>query len=313
MSVVREILCTSPTGSQAGSSLNYIDVDSLPGSGHWNEPSTAADTTMVTRSNSLANCIGIQLTFPPGINPYSSYPFMLHNNHSLPWDIHILSHQMWVQAIGCKTLPSHNQESCQPCRELLHNNIIQGILQRIEIGVHESTPMADQPIGGLIELVQRKSDSLEALCLTKLTMAWKLIIRARTLDAHKKFIMALADSKVNQLDDLIRVALKGNLGIHGMIELLDRTSKGIYQPHSYTEEETLQGLLFQSFSDLGVCVLLISHTDHLVHQGYQPSIQALPSPCYLPLPEHQQTWRYGQTYRWHSRVQILVRIMAMFS
>jgi len=241
---VREILHTSPTVSQAGSSLDYIDVDSLPDSGHWNELPTAADTTMVTRSKSTANCTGIQLAFPPGVSPYSSYPFMLHNKYSLPWDIHILSHRMWVQAIGCKTLPSHNQESCRPCRELLHNNIIEGILQRIETGVHENTPLAYQPIEGLIELVRRKSDGLEALRLTKLAMARKLIVRARTLDAHKKFIMALADSKVNRLDALIRAALKGNLGIHGMIELLDRASKGVYQPHGYTEEETLRGLLF---------------------------------------------------------------------
>jgi hypothetical protein len=99
-------------------------------------------------------------------------------------------------------------------------------------------------IGGLVELVRRKNDSLQVLRLTKLTMARKLVVRARTLDAHKKFVMALGDSKVNRLDALIRAGLKGNMGIHGMIELLDRASKGVYKPHGYTEEETLRGLLF---------------------------------------------------------------------
>ena len=151
---------------------------------------------------------------------------------------------MWIQAIDCKELPCYNQEACRLCQDLLLNNIVEGILQRIETGVHENTPLAYQPIGGLIELVRRRNESLEVLRLTKLTMTRKLVARARTLDAHKKFIMALGDSHVNRLDALIRAGLKGNMGIHGMIELLDRASKGVYKPHGYTEEETLRGLLF---------------------------------------------------------------------
>jgi hypothetical protein len=237
-----------------GSPVSYIDVDSVPDSEHENEQLAAAK---VVRSKATLTCIGIQLTFPPGVSPYASYPFMLHNKYSLPWDIHILKHRMWVQAIGCKKLPSHNQESCWPCRELLHNNIIEGIIQRITTGIHENTPLAYQPIGGLIELVRRKNDSLEALRLTKLAMARKLIVRAQTLNAHKKFIMALADSKVNRLDALIRAALKANSGIHGMLELLDRASKGLYKPLGYTEEETLRGLLFLRLG--GVRIAELAH------------------------------------------------------
>jgi len=88
-------------------------------------------------------------------------------------------------------------------------------------------------------------------------MAWKLVVRARTMDAHKKFIMAIADSKVNHLDALIRAALKGHVGIHGMLELLDRASKGVYKPHGFTEEETLQGLLFLRL--WGSCVAKLTH------------------------------------------------------
>jgi len=224
---------------QDGSFFAAIDVDSLPDSGPSIEALAATTTTTMSKP-----CIGIQLTFPPGMSPYSSYPFMLHDTFSLPWDIHILSHRMWIQAISCKRSPSHDQEACWSCRHLLHNNMVEGILERIVKGVHENTPLAYQPMGGLIELVRRKNDSLEVLRLTKLTMARKLVVRARTLDAHKKFVMALGDSQVNRLDALIRAGLKGNMGIHGMIELLDRASKGVYKPHGYTEEETLRGLLF---------------------------------------------------------------------
>ena len=83
-------------------------------------------------------------------------------------------------------------------------------------------PLAYQPIGGLVKLVRHKNDSLEVLQLTKLTMARKLVVWPRTLDAHKKFIMLVLDnSKINQLDTLIRAGLKGDMGMHGMIELDD--------------------------------------------------------------------------------------------
>jgi hypothetical protein len=136
---------------EKGPPLNYTDVDSLPDSGLWKGTLMAGDSSV--ESKSTKPCVGIQLTFPPGVNTYSAYPFSLHDKFSLPWDIHILSHRMWIQAINCKKLPSPNLESCQPCRELLHNNVMEGILQRIDSGIHENTLLAYQPIGGLIELV----------------------------------------------------------------------------------------------------------------------------------------------------------------
>jgi len=183
---------------------------------------------------------------------------------------------MWIQAIDCKKLPCYNQEACRLCQDLLLNNIVEGILQRIETGVHANTPLAYQPIGGLIELVRCRNESLEVLWLTKLTMAQKLIARARTLDTHKKFIMALGDSHVNRLDALIRAGLKGNMGIHGMIELLDRASKGVYKPHGYTEEETLCGLLFLQLGGLRIA--------ELAHQSLgSPGISTLRSSTAITL------------------------------
>ena len=133
--------------------------------------------------------------------------------------------------------------------------MVKGILTRIVEGMNKNTLLAYQPIGGLVELVRCKNNSLEVLRLTNLTMARKLVVWAQTLDAHKKFVMVLGDSNINQLDTLIRAGLKGNMGIHGMIELLDCASKGVYKPHGYTEEEKLCGLLFLQLGGLHVAEL----------------------------------------------------------
>src|SRR6266498_1034576 len=119
-----------------GPPLNYIDVDSLPDSGLWKGTLTAGDTSV--ESKSTKPCVGIQLTFPPGVNAYSAYPFLLHDKFSLPWDIHILNVD---SSDRLQKLPSPSLESYRPCRELLHNNVNEGILQRIESGVHENTPL----------------------------------------------------------------------------------------------------------------------------------------------------------------------------
>jgi hypothetical protein len=55
------------------------------------------------------------------------------------------------------------KDACRPCRELVLNTILGGIPERIKKGVHENTPLAFQPIEGLIELLRRKNQALDTL------------------------------------------------------------------------------------------------------------------------------------------------------
>ena len=65
----------------------------------------------------------------------------------------------------------------------------------------------------------------------KLTFLRKLVTHTTTLNAYKKLIMALGDSKVNRVDALIRAGLNRGEGIHGMMERLDRANQGLYKPN----------------------------------------------------------------------------------
>ena len=95
-----------------------------------------------------------------------------------------------------------------------------------------------------MELIHQKNEKLDNLRLIKLTFAHKLVARTTTLNAYKKFVTALGDTKVDQVDALIRAGLNRGEGIHGMIERLDRANQGLYKPKSFTEEERLRGILF---------------------------------------------------------------------
>ncbi|KAF8889386.1 hypothetical protein BD779DRAFT_1611119 [Infundibulicybe gibba] len=121
---------------------------------------------------------------------------------------------------------------------------MEGIRQRMEHGVHENSPYVYQSMQGLINLMRKKTNTIDAMRYEKLTRAAKLLTRVGALDEHKRFIMAVGDGRVDRVDALIRAASKQKLGIRGMLHLLDRAMKGAYRPKNYTEEEKLRGILF---------------------------------------------------------------------
>ena len=220
-----------------------IDVDGLEGTQSAPLVILASHHALRRTENPQKHfCNGIAFNLPTGVSPYSAYPFKLHDVYTLPWDIRIENYKLWLTSTNCTGELAFN--ACRPCRELLLNDVVSGIQSRIEQGIHKNTPLAFRSIENLIELIRRKTQTLDSLQFTKLAMARKLLARAKTLDTHKKFVMALGDSKVNRLDALIRAGLKRGVGIHGMLDLLDRANKGLYSPKNFTEEETLRGLLF---------------------------------------------------------------------
>lgn len=212
-----------------------LDKSAMP----TRKPSTHA-TTLKTRP-----CTGTYLAMPDGVLPYTAYPFMLHEMFVLPWNIHIVDHRMSIQSIHCAGgVREPSSDSCQACSQLITHRIVEGILQRIKTGIHASTSYAYQPIGGLIEILRKKSTTLDGLRFKQLSTSRTLATRARTVGRYEQLVMALGEGKVNRLDALLRAGLNRGLGVRGMIELLDRARKGLYKPKNFTEEEMSRGLLF---------------------------------------------------------------------
>ncbi|KAF8261813.1 hypothetical protein EI94DRAFT_1604927, partial [Lactarius quietus] len=62
-------------------------------------------------------------------SPYIAYPFMLHEKFTLPWNIHIVYHQMSIQLVHCAGVQQTSSDACQACSQLLTHRIVEGILQ----------------------------------------------------------------------------------------------------------------------------------------------------------------------------------------
>ncbi len=181
---------------------------------------------------------------PDGVLPYSTYPFMLHEAFVLPWHIHIVDHRMSIQSIHCVGVRETSSDSCRACSQLLTHRIVEGILNRIENGIHTNANYAYQPIRGLIEILRKKCAMLDGLCFKQLSTSRTLATRARTVGQYEQLVMAMSEGTVNRLDALLRAGLNRGMGVRGMMELLDRARKGLYKPKSFTEEEMSCGLLF---------------------------------------------------------------------
>jgi hypothetical protein len=114
-----------------------------------------------------------------------------------------------------------------------------------------------QPIGGLIEIIQRKNATLDSLHFKQLSTSRTMAKQAQTVGQYKQFVMAMSEGTINHPDALLRAGLNCGGGIRGMIELLDWVRKGLYKPKNFTEEEMSCGLLFLRLG--GACVASLAH------------------------------------------------------
>lgn len=198
-------------------------------------------------------CCGIQVKFPTGRSAHSSYPYGIHDELGDPWDYSVTRGVMILRAKGCVTnatlaVAPHTYAAlphgrCNACNMLTKNGNLQGVLRRIETGVHENTHLTYHSVGGLVAIVRTKTREVRALRLKKLNDAQKLAGKAVALDDFKRWVMAVGSGKVERVNRLVRVNLARKGGIRNLLDLHDRAARQVYHPRNYTEEDDLRGLL----------------------------------------------------------------------
>lgn len=220
-------------------SPSLINVNALK-----DDPSTVSSASTPNKTQTeVKTCQGIRVDLPSGKSPHMSYPFSIHDELEDPWDyavtngILVLRSQRYV----FNALPG--SKCCQNCTTLMKNPQLEGILQHIEMGVHENTPFLYHSIGGLVMLLQRKQGEIKALRLQKLNDTHKVAGKAVAIDDLKRWVMAVGSGKVEHVDQLVRINLVRKGGIRNLLDLYDRAAQQVYHPQNYTEEDELRGLL----------------------------------------------------------------------
>ena len=179
---------------------------------------------------SIAACKGFKLDFPPGLSPHTAYPFALHAKLVLPWDYTVRNSVMTLSARSCTGFSEGDRQLCRPCQQLIRNGTLEGILRRMDEGVHENSPFAYYGFSGLQELLRKKNQLVEFHRLRGLNQARKLLSKATALSDQKRLLMAIASGRVNRVDHVISLGLRQKKGARGLLA-------------SCLEEEDMKALL----------------------------------------------------------------------
>lgn len=188
-------------------------------------------------------CPGYQLTFPPGQQGHTSYPFALHTILPLPWDYSTRCDGFFVVSHSCTGMVERNGR-CKECDDLGENEKLKRIVTRYMNGIHENTHLVYHRIGGLIDIVRRKKLAIDALRVHRINDMKKLAGKVGVIDVHKQMLLALSSQHIPRVDRVLHVGFRRGAGIHSMIELVKKAAAGTYHPKGFDEEDDLQALLF---------------------------------------------------------------------
>jgi hypothetical protein len=133
--------------------------------------------------------------------------------------------------------------ACDKCRALTSTTLYEGIIDRIEGGVHESTPLVYHGVGGLITAVRRRIDQVQQLRMIKMNDNRKLQGKAAALDDHKQWILAIASGRVDRVASLVQAGLKHHAGIKSLILQYERAADKLYKPKGYANEDIMRSLV----------------------------------------------------------------------
>ncbi|KAF8229098.1 hypothetical protein L208DRAFT_1288326, partial [Tricholoma matsutake] len=108
---------------------------------------------------------GYVLQFPPGKTPYSTYPFTLHDSHSVPWDFSIENSVMTLFACNCHDSKSGPSVSCPSFLYLPKNKSLEGIINHLQDGIHLNSPYSYYSASSLQEVLHQQADRIAFLQL----------------------------------------------------------------------------------------------------------------------------------------------------
>ncbi len=207
--------------------------------------------------SSAATCPGYTLDIPSGRSPYGIYPFGLHVTNPLPWSVQVSTTEINLHSMRCIGEASAGRQSCQSCDALRSNASVIGIENRIRTGIHENTPFQYLPYDSTVQLLRRKNAQLEELRFKKLNLVRCYLVRARALESHTRFVMAVQNSdQRSRVHAVVTVARRNKMGIDGIVRQLDRANTYLYSSRSYEEQDFQRSYLLwklggQRAADLG--------------------------------------------------------------
>ncbi|KAG6894559.1 hypothetical protein C0992_005594 [Termitomyces sp. T32_za158] len=254
-------LCEPAARLEAAPSNDIIDLEDNPGFDTQDsdiillEPASALQILDLTASSALPSkpvehpCPGYKLVIPDGGSPYSSYPFLIHTKHVVPWQLQVVKQDLILYSTSCSGIAGNSNQSgasfhpCSYCAHLHNHNMIMGIRHRNLDGAHEMTPWQYLTPAHMLSLLQRKTNQNNLLKLRLLKAAGKISHRNRHLDAWKRLSIAVGREEIPRLRALIAAEHRRGGSIFTILDKIDRAARRVYHPRGYERADFQRAFL----------------------------------------------------------------------
>lgn len=155
-------------------------------------------------------CPGYELELPEKASPFTSYPFLLHTQYSLPWTVTIGSEKLHLYSTKCSGTAGVPRKAkaddcgpCFSCSRLHDNTVVMGIRHRLLDGTNENTPWDFLTTGEMHGALKQKTRQVRNHRLRALNNATSIAIRNRHIRDWKRLAMAIGESDIPRIRTLI--------------------------------------------------------------------------------------------------------------
>jgi DnaJ-class molecular chaperone len=104
----------------------------------------------------------------------------------------------------CTGLVERNGQ-CKQCDGLHSNEHLQKIDARFRNGVYENTNLVYHGMGGLVNIVHRKTQTINLLCLCHLNDLKKLVGKEEAINMHKQILLAISSQQIPCISHVLHV------------------------------------------------------------------------------------------------------------
>jgi hypothetical protein len=199
-------------------------------------------------------CQGYKLDLG-GRSPWLSYPFGLHPNLDLPWSVFVSDDNLVLRSVNCGGSIAETDDECMPCATLGTLDVLVDILERVIQGPHKNIRWQYLTVQNLIDLLHHKNQQINALKLDRLNLERSLLVRARHLEAFKRFLFAVAKGDIPRLHSLVDTMLRDGASIFAILEKIGMASRQVYSPKNYADADYKQLFLFHKLGGRAVAEL----------------------------------------------------------
>jgi hypothetical protein len=106
-----------------------------------------------------------------------------------------------------------------------------------------------------MDLLRSKNRQINALKLDWLNLERSLLVRARHLEAFKRFLFAVAKGDIPRLHSLVDTMLQDGASIFAILEKIGMASRQVYSPKNYADADYKQLFLFHKLGGQAVAEL----------------------------------------------------------